>query len=216
MNYTLVVILSFSIAIPAVTGWVRFSRIGPAFYPFLLLLTCGFINEVVSYLLTRNGHSNAVNSNIYALMEGLLITIFFQRMRLFNKFQLFFYLISAFLTCLWITDKLIISNIHQFSSYYSLGASFVYVFMSVSMINRLTLVEQQRLARNSVFIICLSFILFFTYALLVEIFWLYGLTSSGLFRHRVYSIMTCINVGVNLIYTLSILWIPRKQEYTLL
>jgi hypothetical protein len=216
MNYTLAVILSFSVLIPAVTGWVRFSRIHPAYYPFIILLSCGLLNEILSFLLTRNGHSNAVNSNIYALVEGILVTMFFYKAGLFSRNKNIFYGLIIFLVLLWITDKLIIADLYQFSSYYTLGSAFLFVLMSISMINRLTLVEHQRLTRNSIFIICLCFICFFTYALLVEIFWLYGLDSSRQFRLRVYRIMSFINVGVNLIYTLAVLWIPRKQEYTLL
>ncbi|HEV7783332.1 MAG TPA: hypothetical protein VGO58_18780 [Chitinophagaceae bacterium] len=216
MNYTLAVILSFSITIPAVTGWVRSQVIAPAYYPFIILLSCGLTNEIISYLLTRNGHSNAINSNIYALAEGILITLFFFYAGLFNKNRRVFYGLLIYLVLLWITDKLIVSDIFHFSPYYSLSSAFAYVLMSVSMINRLTLVEHQRLVRNSIFIICLCFIFFFTYALLVEIFWLYGLDASRQFRLKVYRIMAYINVGANLVYTFAILWIPRKQEYTML
>ena len=145
MNYTLVVILSFTIAIPAFVGWGRLKRIDPAYFPFIAMLTLAFMNETISFFVTRNGHSNAINSNIYALAEGLLITMLFYKIGLFKTKRTLYYSLLIFLVVLWIADKYIISDIQHFSSYYALGSAFIYVLMSVSMINRITLVEHQRI-----------------------------------------------------------------------
>lgn len=83
------------------------------------------------------------------------------------------------------------------------------------MINRIIITERKSLIRNPVFIICLAFIIYFTYKVLLEIFWLYGLNSSREFRVEVYNIFKYINLFANLIYALAILWIPRKREYML-
>ena len=216
MNYTVAVILSFTIIFPAVAGWVRFNRMDPAFHPFVFLIWCGLANEIISFLVTRNGHSNALNTNLYAVVEGVLITLFFYQQKLFQKDNRIFYSITILLIAGWITDKLIISNIRQWSSYFSILAYFLYVLMSISMLNRLLLVDRQKLVRNSLFVICLAMITFFTYALLVEIFLFYGLASSRSFRLNMYRIMTYINVITNLFYTLAIVWIPLKRESTLL
>ena len=84
------------------------------------------------------------------------------------------------------------------------------------MINRLILDERSGLIKNSVFLITIGFIVFFTYKILIEIFWVYGLNASRDFRVEVYRIMTYINLAINLIYALAVLWIPKKREYTLL
>lgn len=216
MNYTLVVIFSFSIAIPAIIGCIRFRKIDTAYYPFIFLICLGLLNETISFLITRSGYSNAINANIYSLVEGLLITRLFYNLNLLNKPKKVFYFISGFLIILWIVDKFFITSIREFSSYFSFFASLAYVLMAISMINRLLLVEKKRIIRNGLFLICIGIIVFFTYALLLEIFWYYGLNSSRHFRLKVYRIMTYINLLTNLIYALAILWIPRKREYTLL
>ncbi len=216
MNYTLVVIFSFSIAIPAIIGCIRSKQIDTAYYPFIFLLCLGLLNETISYLLTRSGYSNAINANIYSLTEGLLITTFFHKLNLFNKQKKLYVLIISSLVILWALDKFFITSIKEFSSYFSFFASLTYVLMAISMINRLLLVEKKRIVRNGLFLICFGIIVFFTYALLLEIFWYYGLNSSRQFRLKVYRIMTYINLVTNLIYALAILWIPRKREYTLL
>jgi hypothetical protein len=62
----------------------------------------------------------------------------------------------------------------------------------------------------------IGFIAFFTCKILIEIFWVYGLNSSRDFRVEVYRIMTFINLTVNLIYAITLIWMPAKREYTLL
>ena len=84
------------------------------------------------------------------------------------------------------------------------------------MINRLIPEERGKLVKNSIFLVAIGFIAFYTFNSLIEIFWVYGLNASKDFRAGVYRIMTYINLIVNLIYAIAVLWIPRKREYTLL
>ena len=216
MNYNLVELLSYSIAIPALLGLVRFNKVDRAFIPFLILLWVGLSNEIINTIVISSGNSNAINSNIYILAESFLIVLFFKNLNLFGHSRRVLYFIVSALLILWISEIFIISSIRRFSSYFTITTSFVYVLMSISMINRLIVGEIKTLIRNPVFLICIGVVMFFTYALLVEIFWFYGLNSSREFRIQVYRIMTYINLAVNLIYTLAVLWIPKKREYTLL
>lgn len=176
----------------------------------------GSINEIISFFVTRARLSNAINSNIYALGEGILIVYFLYKHKLFEGKKKIFYAAIIFLSAFWLIDKFFIASINEFSSYFSIGASFTYVLMSINMINKLFLVGSKVLLQNAVFLICIGFVVFFTYALLVEVFWFYGLNSSSQFRLRVYRILTYINLGTNLIYAIALLWIPRKREYMLL
>ena len=67
-----------------------------------------------------------------------------------------------------------------------------------------------------VFLISIGFIIYFTYEILVEAFSLYGLNNSLEFQKNVYMILTYLNLFVNLLYALAILWIPRKRVHMLL
>ena len=214
MIYALVIISGFSIAIPALIGILRSKSIEPAYYPFLILICVGLINEVLNFFLIRAHYSNKVNSNIYSLAESLLIVLFFKRLGLFERSTWFFYANVCFFILLWLFDNFILFE--RFSSYFTVITSFVYVLMSITMINRLIVGEIKILTTNPVFIICIGFILFFTCALIVGIFWIYGLNASNEFLLQVYLIKTSINIVVNLIYAFAILWMPKKREYTLL
>lgn len=124
MNYYLVVILGASIIIPAIVGWIRFNKMDPAYYFFIFMIWAGLANECLSDLITMNGGSNALNSNIYALLEGIFLVIFFKKQKLFRKDPRIFYAILILLVSVWVADKLIISGLYVFSPYYSMLASF--------------------------------------------------------------------------------------------
>lgn len=214
MNHVVVAIFSFSIGIAGMIGLIRFQKINPVFYPFIFLMWLGLINEVISFLFIRSGHSNAVNCNIYALFESILIAWFFKNQRLFNENNRRFTGIIILFAVLWVIQNFFISSILRFNTYFNAVYSLIVVLMSIHLINRIIISEKKMIAGNPVFLICVGFILFYTCTVLVEIF--YGLDSSKEFRLHVYRIMTFINLLVNLIYALAVLWIPGKRKYTLL
>lgn len=195
---------------------VRFKKVDRAYLPFILLLWVGLLNEIITVVSIDLFKSNAVTSNIYVLVESLLILWFFKNLRLGRKNNKRFHFVALLFIAVWITDNFFISRITRFSSYFRILYNFITVLMSIHMINRLILDERSGLIKNSVFLITIGFIVFFTYKILIEIFWVYGLNASRDFRVEVYRIMTYINLAINLIYALAVLWIPKKREYTLL
>ena len=216
MDYNLVVIFSFSIVLAGIIGLFRFKKISLIYYSFIFLLWFGFLNEVISFILIKSNHSNAINSNIYVLLESVLIVWFFKTQTLFERAKKVANWMILFYIVIWCAQNFYFSSIINFSSYFTIVYSFITVLMSINLINRLISNEKGRIFRNSAFLICIGFILFYTCSVLIEIFWIYGLNSSLEFRFHVYRVMTFINLIVNLIYALAVLWIPKKREYTLL
>ena len=213
MNYTLIVIFGSSIIIPAIIGMFRFNKIDQMYFPFMVCIWIGLLNEVINYFLINVLYiSNSVNTNIYCLLEALLYTWLFQNFNLFLNRKLF--LASLVFICFaWLIDHLVISSITSFNSYFTITYSLLIVFMSITILNRL-IVGQLNLVTNPVFLICISLILYFSLLALTQIFWLYGLNSSKTFRQNIYRIMAYVNLSVNLIFSLAILWMNRKQEFT--
>lgn len=216
MPYYVSVLFSFSIALGAILGWIRLKKLDPAFFPFILLLTVGLINEVVSVVVLEAGSSNALSYNIYSLVEVLLICWQFQRWKLFAARKVLFIGALGFCVVVWVIDIFIINSIFRFSSYSIILHSFVIVVMSIHMINHLIFKEIVSFMRHPVFLICLGFIIYFTYAILVEMFWVLGLNRSGSFRAKIYEILAYINLITNLIYALAVLWMPMKPRYIML
>ena len=214
MSYKLVEWLAYLVGIPAIIGLIRIKRISQVYFPFILLLWVGLASEIVTTVLINHGLSNALSSNIYVLLESVLILFFFERMDLFKSRQIFYLLLFLFAGG-WIIENFVLLNINRFNSYFRIGYSFIVVLLSINMINRLMLQERTRMLRNPVFLIMIGFIVFFTYKALIEIFWVYGLNASDSFKFLVYRIMTYINLSANIVFTIAVLWIPRKQEFTL-
>jgi hypothetical protein len=186
-----------------------------AYLPFMLLIIAAFANELTSEITGRVFKNTNVNANIYVLLESIFILWQFKRWKLFDRYRNFFHgLLGAFIT-VWLVECFLISKIIYIASYFRIFYSFAVALMSVQMINVLIVNESRSLAKNATFLICIGFIIFFTYKVLVEVFWLYGLNHSNDFRANVYRILLFINLFTNLIYALAALWIPRKQIFTM-
>jgi hypothetical protein len=216
MSLTFRLIANFSIIAGALIGLIRFRKIDRKWFPFVFLMWLGLINEIVNRALIANGFSNAVNTNIYCLFESLIVLWLFKECELFENNKKLFYFIGSSFIIGWFFVNTVLFPINRFNSYYNIFYSFAIVLMSIQMINQLIVSNQQQLFKNPIFLISLGFIVFFTYLVLIEIFWLYGLNRSRSFRNNIYRILIYINLAVNLIYAVATLWIPKKREYTLL
>lgn len=208
--------LGFTLIFAVVISLVRFRRIAPAFHPFIFMIWIAMLNEIVSTVVVIQGMSNAVNTNIYLLFESLLLVWFFQKQRVFDQSPRLPYILAVVYIITWSAENLVISRLWLFESYYTVFYSFITVLCSINLINRVLLTSTSRLHADPLFIIALAFIIYHTYSLVVEVFWIYGLDASRDFRIYVYDILICINVVINLVYALAVLWMPARQKFTLL
>ena len=215
MNFILAVIISFSIFIAGVVAIVRYKQIHKSYYPFIYFIWIGCFNEMVSFYLATNGYYTYINSNIYVLAESILIIYYFRGSNVFKKKSAFFLLIISVLVTMWIYENLIGLNITTLRGYFRISYSAIIVLLSITHINSIIASIRQNIFKNADFLICASFIIYFTYKILVEAFWLYGLNSSKTFQLGIYDIMAYINLFINLTYALAILWMPRKQLFTM-
>lgn len=213
MNYYQVVIFSASVFIATIIGWVRFRKTGPGCFPFLLCLTLASVNEILSFLLTKAGLYTTINNNIYVLFEALLIIWQFKNWGLFGKYNAFFFLLLAAITITWMLDNFLVTDAWNLNLYFRITCSFIIVLMSIHINNTLIITYRRRLLQNPVFLICTGFIIYFTYKILIEAFWLYGLNKSRDFRISVYLLLTWINLFTNLIYAFAMLWIPKRSQH---
>ncbi|MCW3074258.1 MAG: hypothetical protein JWP69_1327 [Flaviaesturariibacter sp.] len=215
MNYTITLICTFSIVIAAVTGLIRFKKIDQPYQPFLLFIWLSFFNECLSVLLAYTIRNNVINNNIFFLLQALIITWQFNNLKLFGQKHLFPILL-ALLSAGWLSEILIFSSINRFCSYFIVAHSFFIVLFSISMLNRLIVNESIHLLTNSIFLICIAFIIYFTLAILTEIFWLYGLNESSAFASNIQRILRYANLFANLLYALAVVWMPARPRFILL
>lgn len=215
MSFTLMIIFNFSILVAGLIAVIRFGKIHKSYRPVIYCVWVAGLNEIISFALVKNGYYTAINNNIYVLIEALLIIHFFNNILVFKKNKALFIIIFVCLILTWFVDNHFLKRITSVSSYFRIVASFVIVLLSITALNTLLLTTRKNLIKNSVFLLCVCFIIYFTYKILVEVFWLYGLNVGRAFQLVVYRILSYINLLTNLIYAVAILWMPRKQVFTM-
>ena len=215
MSHPVVFIFSLSILIASVIGWVRFKKIDPAYYPFLYCLWIGTLNEIVSYILVANHQTTALNNNIYVLFEPILLVWLFKNWGSFRRAPQMFTALLILFPILWIVENFFISTITHFTFYYRIFYSFIIVLLSIQIINRLIMTERKNILKNSTFLLCVGFVIYYTFSVLVQTFWLYGLNVSREFTLKVVFILLTINLFSNLIYALAVLWMPTRHRFSL-
>ncbi len=214
MSYTLAVIFAFSIVIAAILGLIRYNKINKTYFPFIYCIWIGALNEILGFTLSRMGYHNTINNNIYVLVESLLFTWQFRNWGLFKRNKFGFHAILAIFVIFWLIECIVFKGIYLTTSYFRTVYSFVIVLMSINILNEKLLTERKNILRNPVFLICIGFVLYYTYKVIVGMFWMYGLRGSREFRMNVVWILIYINFISNLIYAFAVLCMPQKHRFS--
>ncbi len=214
-------LFALSILVAGVIGLFKFKKIDGVYYPFLLMVWLACFNEILSCYLMVNGHYTVVNNNVYVLAEALLFSWFFKKLGLFERRPWLFVVLVAGLGGTWIWENFLYSHITNVSSWFRIVYSSVIVMMSITVLNRLIISDINKpldweggsLLKNPLLLICIASIGYFTFKVLVEVFWLYGESVGKVFRIRVFHILMYVNFAANLIYALAVLWAKPRQRY---
>ena len=210
MSFLIKAALNFFILIPAFIALIRFKKINTGYYPFIFLLWFGVLNECVGLFAISYFKSNAVNSNIYCFAESLIITYLFNTWKLFNNPKVYYALLILFPVA-WAAENFVFGSILSFNSFFTVFYSFIIVLESVIFINKLLISEQESLLKNAQFIICLAFLIFFTYNLFIEIWWKYSSGFSNSFNISLHNIFIAINLFINILFSYAILCMRPKS-----
>lgn len=215
MNFELSFLFSYSILLTGLVAFICFSNIPKPYYPFIFLIWIGCINEMLSHWLLTHNRNNIINSNIYSLIESICFLWFFKNLRTFDKMKVLFHTLLILFCVSWIFESFILHTFGTgFNSYFTVIYSFPLVILSIHTINTILLTENEIL-RNSKFLIAIGIIVYFTYSVITEVFWFYGHKISAAFFTKVYAIMIWINMVTNFVYALAILWMKKRQAFTL-
>jgi hypothetical protein len=199
----------------AIAGWIRIRKTDPAFLPFLLFLTVGFVAEVISIFLIRFKFTNASVYNVYSILESMLLIYLFTRWGFFVRMRWLPVLCYVLFPVVCISEWIYRGDLTSFCSFFIIGYSFLIIFLSINQLQVVLFTEPFRIYQNPVFLICLGLVLYFTSTVLIEFFWVYGLNKSGAFRKHVVSIFPFVNLFSNFVFLIAILWIPLKPRYLL-
>lgn len=209
--YQVAAVLGFNSAFAAVPGLIRYRKVEPAYQPFIIIVCLGFINHSLSLTMVYYTGSNAVNGNIFVIIESLLYIWQFSNWGLFTKRKRTGLVLASLLAGAWITDNLVLHGLHTPNSGFRIFSSFMMVFLAIdqltSMINRAKTV----LMKNSIFIICSGMLIYFSYKAFIEVFFLIEWEPGTELIYRIYAIFIGINFFVNFLFAWAVLWIPKKK-----
>ena len=144
MPYSILVLLSYSVFIAAIAAVVCRKKLGSRFLPFMLFVVTGAINEIVSTVLIYLHHKTTINNNIYMLAESVLLVWQMKRWGTFvSKGQVFKWLVLTLLLC-WGSEIIYFGIFHDIV-YFSLYYCFLVVILTIQMISRLVVGNDQEL-----------------------------------------------------------------------
>lgn len=210
-------LFAFSIVIAGIIALVKYRNIEKLFLPFIGFVWLAAGNDVLSYWLMKNGYHTAINNNIYVLAEGLLLFTFMKKIRGLEYETPPYKIYLAVLVIIWLIENILMGRITGVSSVFRIVCSLLLVFTAISLLSKILMFGLMSTDldtnRRSIVLICTGVIIYFTFKLLIEIFWLYGLTKSKEFRMNLYDILIYINLFSNVLYAIALLWIRKKSHY---
>ncbi len=211
-------IISFFLIVVMVIGVIyaiiRRKRIGEYYRPFYVYMIVALACELLIKVVVYSGHKTPLISNCYVLIEfPIFLWLFYNWSSRNNKI----YFIGLFLTgvLIWILDNLIMNSIFQINSYYRIYYSAVLILCSINQLNKVIFQDDITLWKNPTFLISITSVVYYSYRIFIESLFLFQQDFSNDFFGGVYFIMVIVNFLSHLIYTLAVLCIPAKQEFTL-
>ena len=214
LNYTFSIVIAFTIVIAAVVGIFRFRTIEEAYKPFFYYAWLNLANQILNEILIYTTGSNVVNANIYVFFEAVLfLWLYFNLKVLRSKVALFW--ITMVFASIWVADNLILHKLTTVNSLYRIVYSFVLIFLSIGLLNRIILSHTGDIRKHAGFLISVGVLIFYSFKAVVEVFYFVRLDASDQFYNRVFQIMILVSLVVYLIYGLAALCIPKKQRFTL-
>jgi hypothetical protein len=216
MSPAIAFLISLSILLPLIAGFIRINRISMGYLPFFWMIVVGSVTEMVNFLLIRHYHrSNAVPSNINILIEWLLIAWQFHQWGLMRKNKRLYYLLLFGMIFLWVIENLLFRQITVFSPYFRFFYSFLIVLCSVNEINFMITHKNRHLFSNPRFLICIGFIIYYMYKIIYE--WAYQISLFGRsdFTAVIEFLFDYINAFTNIIYAIALLLIHGSEKFKL-
>ena len=209
--YYVSLLSALSIVVPFITAMCRIKVLGKKYRPMVILLTIGLLNEVFSSIVVTYYNNNALNGNLYVLIEYLLIIWQFNRFRVMSRgFRTF---IISLGIGIWLTDNFILHSLTQNNSLFRMLASLCIVYLSMDKASQLLFFNGPVLFKNTDLLICLGFFGFFTIKTYVEIFNTFTIPVKLEFYEGMWTILAIFNFITNILLTFAIICFRQKQEY---
>ena len=207
-------ISAYSILVPFIIACIKIDRLNTIYKPFLFFVFAGFTSELLCSIHIWLHRPFYIVLNIYFLVQAYYVTWQFKNWGLFKKYWKVYWVLQAFYSLAWLLEDVYFDFTKYILSYFVIASNFIMAIMSISIINKLVIKVHGSLWKNPVFLICFAWLVFFTFSVLAETFFKYGLQVPE-FAGKIYRIVQLTNVVTNIIFGIAILWIPSKPKFIL-
>jgi hypothetical protein len=206
-------ILTFAILIAGIIGVVRWKKVKPSYHPFIILMWLASINVTLSHILVANGYTTVANNNMYMLLESLVILWLFMRQGIFRNSIRVPAILSILFFCFWLAEAFVWKSKYGYTMWFQIFYAFLIVLVSITTVNHLLISGQRSLLTDPFFLICMAFILYFSFTIFVYAFLLYGFNESVSFSQNIFFIRVIVDFISNLIFAYAALRIPKKDAF---
>jgi hypothetical protein len=211
--FKITLISAGSILLPIFAIIFRLGRLKTRYLPMALLIAVGAINEVTSILIINNNRTTSVNGNFYVLFELITIIWLFKNLRLNISLKFLNGMaITGFVV--WILDNLVLHSLHSNNSLFRLVSSLFITYLAMDKVNQTMIFLINNENRKTDLLICFGLLLYFPYKAFVETFHVFTIKMGYDFTHGLWFLIAVVNMIMNLIFTLAILCIKPKQQFT--
>lgn len=214
MTQEALLLMSLTVAFPAIAGLIRLRRIESMYYPFLIYLFVSLFNELLVGLFLKNASrdTRTLDWQLFNLFEAIILFLQFYAWRVFTRFKTLFVTIFILLVCGWIVENFVTSDVFKFNPVFLICYSFVLVLLSVQTVNHIVVNENRSpLHRNAMFIICVALVVYFIYNIFVFTLLAKGISRTNkILMAQVFEIRVYINAVTNILFGIAVLFIPEK------
>jgi hypothetical protein len=201
--------------VPLVIGLFRINQLESADKPFLYIIAATISNEIVYKILAKFLIYSSITYNIYSILDCVLCLFLFYNWNAFTKKKLLILFFTFIL--IWIADTLIPPSkiLEKDNFYFRIAYSIVIVLFSINIANALIVQESNKIIKNPRFLICVAFIISFTYLILFILLppvlpaqyqtFKYVLNSLNIYNY--------ISIIQYVLFTLAMIWLPKKKKY---
>jgi hypothetical protein len=201
-------LLSLSILLPFAAALAKFKKIPPPYYPVVVLICLGLLNELIVYFFFRS--HNAVPNNIFYFIEFFLYCLQFRNWKNILTQKNTFTLLTGGAFSFWVVDELLLLKINTYDSALLIFFPFILVLLAIKQLSFIVATGKTSFPKSAIFVFCISIIVFYSYRVLSEIFYHYA--RSSVMRTKIFAIQVYMNVIFNILTAIAIRLIPKKRD----
>jgi hypothetical protein len=197
---------------PLLCSIICWKRISSVYYPFIMLVWIAVAATVLGKIFEE--HINII-ANTYVLIEPIfLLWLFYNLGRLHGRW-INPISITIVLVIIWIADNFLLHSITMINSIYRVVYSFILVFIALEQINFQIISVRHNLLKEASFIISLNVLVLYAYKAAFESLYMLHINMTYQFAANLNLILQVVLFTTNIIFGIAILWINKKQRFSL-